>query len=349
MNITHVIFSMNTGGAELMLIDIMRQQVLLGHEVSLVVINNIYEQPLIDTIHPDVKVHFVGRPEGSRNPMWIVKYNMMLRMTRPDVVHFHLDGCIGITLFKKHIVNVYTVHSPGLILKNYKRLDKVFSISQAVKDDIQKRYGIDSEVVLNGIDFGKIQAHEGEKTLKNPFRIVQVGRIRVSIKGHDILLRAMGMLAREGYDVSADFIGETFDRGLLDDLARELGIEGRVNYLGLRSREYITSHLKDYDLLAQPSRYEGFGLTLVEGMGAKIPVLASNIEGPAEVLQHGKYGRLFETESPEDCAAAIKDIIDNYESYSELAHKDAYDYAVNEFSIRTTAKKYIKAYKSVCK
>ena len=55
----------------------------------------------------------------------------------------------------------------------------------------------------------------------------------------------------------------------------ELNLEKHVRFLGNQSREYVYSHLKDYDLFVQPSRFEGFGLTVAEAMAACVPVLVT--------------------------------------------------------------------------
>ena len=65
-----------------------------------------------------------------------------------------------------------------------------------------------------------------------------------------------------------------------------------------------------YDLLVQPSRYEGFGLTVVEGMAAGVPVLVSDIEGPMEVIDKGRHGFAFRSEDFHDCGDRMMEIME---------------------------------------
>ena len=347
MRIVHVIFSMNTGGAELMLSDIMSVQSAMGHEVSLLIINNTYTQSVLDKISDSVDIHILGRPEGSRNPLWIWRYNRMLRRLKPDVVHLHHDRAAGLLICRpSHPVYVGTVHATNIVLSYFNRLDEVYAISKAVKNDIMHRHSIDSSVVYNGLDFNRIAQSDSQQP-HTPFRIVQCGRVVCDIKGQDILVRAIAGLTAKGYDVSVDFIGEAFDKDPLCELARELGVEDRINFLGLKDRDYIYSHLKDYDLFVQPSRYEGFGLTLVEAMAAKIPVLASDVDGPAEILDENRYGLLFRSEDSDECARAIASIIDAYPIFKGNAAGSAYRHALDNYSIEATAANYISMYSNL--
>ena len=55
-------------------------------------------------------------------------------------------------------------------------------------------------------------------------------------------------------------------------LVQEYNLNSYISFLGSKDTHYIEQHLKDYDLLVQPSRIEGFGLTVAEAMAAKVPV-----------------------------------------------------------------------------
>ena len=344
MNIVHVICSLNTGGAELLLIDLARCQSELGHTVSIIVVNDSYEQSLIGSIDTRVKVRLIHRPEGSRNPLYMLRLYATIRRLHPDIIHFHHDSAAKIApLFKKSI-RVGTVHCPGINIRNYTKLDKIFAISQAVADDLEARQGISSDVILNGIDFDAINSNPLPYASGNTFRIVQTGRLDCSIKGQDIMTKAVAILTDEGRDVSVDFIGEPYDGKAIKDLSAKLGVSDRVHVLGRKSREYIYSNLCTYHLGAMPSRYEGFGLTLVEAMAAKIPVVATNVDGPAEILMDNRYGLICKPERPEDLARAIATIMDNYAIFCANAQGQAYDYARDNFSIGATAAHYVQEY-----
>lgn len=329
-----------------MLIDILAKQAEQGQDVALVVVNNDYEQALIDRLPVAVRTVFIDRPKGSRNPLWLLKYNYELLKLRPDVVHFHHDKAAGMYISKlSGARTLATVHDTKINLKYYLNLDVVCSISDSVRLDLNKRYGIESPIVYNGIDSKLIKRKEAARHTKNTeFSIVQVSRLNHEKKGQDLIIEAVARLIKEGYDVRLDFIGEGESEQLLRGQSTRLGIGQNVNFLGLKDRDYIYEHLCDYDLLVQPSRYEGFGLTIAEAMIAKVPVLVSDIEGPMEVVGNGLYGKSFKAGSVESLRESLQDVLDNYESSQRIAEGKAYDFALSSFDISETAKKYIDRY-----
>ena len=142
--------------------------------------------------------------------------------------------------------------------------------------------------------------------------------------------------------VSVDFIGEGASMDFLSEKAREYHIENRVSFLGNRDRSYIYDHLHEYDLLVQPSRVEGFGLTVAEGIAAGVPVLVSDVAGPMEIIEQGKWGTSFAQNNAADCAEKIHYILSRYAEVSEKAEAAAK--AIRKFDISLTASNYINAY-----
>ncbi len=345
MKIVHVICSLCTGGAELLLIDIVRCQSQAGHDVSLVIINNMYEDELCHRIPPEVRTVFVNRPQGSRNPWWIAKYNFALRRLKPDVIHFHHDAAVGMLL--PGFVDAYkavTIHDTGIELSHYHKVDRVLAISDAVKADLSTRYGINALTVYNGINTGCISKAPKRQLQAGHLSVLQISRLDAEKKGQDLLINAVPALKKEGYGLTVDFIGDGESYGMLKDMTKTLGLEDSVRFLGNKPRDYVYTHLADYDLLVQPSRYEGFGLTIAEGMAAKIPVLVSDIEGPLEVIGGGRYGHSFTSGSVDSLVSKIKLIYDNYDKVMDVAQNDAYDHCLSNFSVETTARKYVEKY-----
>lgn len=346
MKIVHVICSLCTGGAELLLLDIVKCQVAEGHQVSLIVINNKYEARLCEKIPEKVKTYFINRPEGSRNPLWIIKYNLAIYGLNPDVIHFHHDVAIGMTFNLRNTRSAITIHSVGADARHCKAVDKVFSISAAVQNDLLSRYGLNSVLVYNGVSDDSIFVKEDSKRPLWGLSVIQIGRLVQDEKGQDLLIEAVANLRAEGYPIKVDFIGEGRSEDILKKQCVRLGCETYINFLGNRSREYIYKNLRNYDLLVQPSRSEGFGLTVAEAMAAKIPVLVSNLDGPMEVIGNGKYGQFFDCNSVESLVEALKFIYKNYELVAETARTDAYDYCIKNFSVKSTVKNYLENYLS---
>lgn len=114
------------------------------------------------------------------------------------------------------------------------------------------------------------------------------------------------------------FIGGGDDSGLRK-LAEEKGIADRVVFAGLRDRGYIYSHLADYDAMCHPSRSEGFGLTVAEGMAAGLPLIVTRHDGPWEVADGGRLCADFEKDNVGSLADAIVKVKDNYAEFQSVA------------------------------
>lgn len=341
MKIVHCIYGFNTGGAETMLIDIVNEQCKTA-DVILVVVNKSYDRALLDKIDRSVRVVLLNRKPGSRSPFPILRFNMLLLRLRPDVIHSHQASLAPIILPVWRNM-VLTVHDVSILPKWFQRYKRLFAISDAVYDEIIGHGYSNVTKVINGIDVEAI-AMRGNEFRHSPFRIVQVARLDKNKKGQDILIKAVASLkARGNNDIAVDFIGTGVSLQELQTLASECGVESQIRFLGLRDRSYIYAHLKDYDLMCHPSRFEGFGLTVAEAVAARVPVAVSIGDGPFEIIGRGLFGRGFATENAEACADAIAEIYDNYAAALQCVD-DARRHVGENYSIRTTARAYLENY-----
>lgn len=346
MKIIHVIFSFTPDGAETMLVDVINEQIKT-EKVKLIIINNLFNKDLIQTINKKAIIFCLKRAPGSFNPFKIIKLNYEVFNYNPDVIHFHSHNAIGLIFFLRNISTFLTIHGLHRPLKYFSKYKSLFSISNAVKEDIMRRGSFNSKVIYNGIDFSIIKSNRNY-TSQRLFKIVVVSRLCHEIKGQDILLRALHHLiySKGITNLQLDLIGEGPSLNNLHEITIELNIEKYVNFLGLKDRNFIYNHLKDFSLLVQPSIHEGFGLTIVEGMAAKIPVLVSDIDGPLEIIDHGKYGYLFTKGNPLSCAEGIEKILResaDQEKFNNALDR-AYQFAFTNFSIQKTAYNYLKEY-----
>ena len=328
----------------MLFLDIMKLQSLIpGQEVHLVVLNN--EFKLLDEITEELqfKINLIGRPEGSCNPKWIIKYNYILHKIKPDIIHFHNPGTPALTIKTKNSRWIETLHTSGLSLKNRKNIDKIVAISLGVKKDLFHRYGIISETIYNGINFNDIDKN---LNLFSPviYKIVQVGSLNPEIKGQDILLRSISELPGNYQDkVQVEFIGAG-EQNRLKQLASELKIDHLVSFKGRLTRKELYRRLKEYHILVQPSRQEGFGLSIVEGLAAGLPVVVSDVEGPMEIIEHGERGLFFPSGNHKTLADKIIELIDNYRYYKERAIVSANKLLNKKYSINRVAENYLQLY-----
>ena len=319
-------------------------------------------ETLLRSIDKRIKLILFRKKVHSKNPKFILRLSYELSKITPDVVHLHSSKLFGIILNRKlSRVTCVTLHDLPqgpvrqsnclsrtfsilnfLLPGNVAYIDKiplVFSISQAVQQDLKRKYNVDSIVVANGIPTSLFQ----QRPLRNSYmvkRIVQVSRLVHEKKGQDLLIKAV---ARMQGKVEVDFIGDGDSMSYLKELTRNLKAESFVHFLGNKTQVYITQHLCDYDLLVQPSRYEGFGLTVAEAMAAQLPVLVPAGQGPAEVTCGEKYGWTFENGSVSDLEKKIDCIFSNYDR-ALMKAENAKNYVIDTYDMSITAKHYMQEY-----
>lgn len=149
-----------------------------------------------------------------------------------------------------------------------------------------------------------------------PFTVGLLGRIS-PWKGQDVFLRAFaeafpaaGGPAGTGAPVRARIIGsvmfgEDAYAESLHELCDELGIADRVEWRGFR--DDVGAELAELDVLAHCSTTpEPFGQVVVEGMAAALPVVTTDVGGPAEVVEHGRTGLLVRPGDPSALAAVLR-------------------------------------------
>jgi glycosyltransferase involved in cell wall biosynthesis len=152
-------------------------------------------------------------------------------------------------------------------------------------------------------------------------------------KNHEVILRALHLLKSEdGTALHAYFTGSSTDfRRTLDDLARDLDVLEQVHFLGFLAPEELQVVFSLATAMIFASKFEGFGLPILEAFHARLPVLSSNATTLPEV---GRNAALyFDPNSPAELAALMRKILDTPEARQDLIEKGAQvllQYSMNE-------------------
>lgn len=347
MKIVHIIYAFPTGGKETMLVDIINEQSKY-EPITLIVLNDYYDKNLISKISNKVSVYLLNRKVGSRNPIPFLKLNYILAKIQPTVIHCHDYSIASLILPLINGKKLLTIHDMNICTKYHYKYDQLFAISESVQNDIKRQSNFDSIVVNNGINVNDIQFKKGNNP--STFRIIQVSRLNHEKKGQHILLEALNILINKYNlrNLHLDFIGEGSSLNYLIGVAEKLYLTHYVSFLGLRDREYIYSHLQDYDLLVQPSLFEGFGLTIIEAMAAGIEILVSDIDGPLEIIEKIGHGHKFKSGNTDDCALKIYEIYSNCNIMDSNFRLEMQREACKKlFDVEITAKNYLDEYKNL--
>jgi glycosyltransferase involved in cell wall biosynthesis len=109
-------------------------------------------------------------------------------------------------------------------------------------------------------------------------------------KGHAVLLDALALLHERGTPASLTLVGHGPERARLEAQAAALGLDGAVRFAGPVANDEVPGFYARADVFCLPSFAEGLPTVLMEAMAAGLPVVATNVNGTAELVEHGESG-----------------------------------------------------------
>jgi len=146
-----------------------------------------------------------------------------------------------------------------------------------------------------------------------PVRVFACGRLHPG-KRHDLIIRAVGLLRKEGVDARLVVAGEDADSGTgqfrrdLENLANELGVQDVVRLPGPMSEADVRGELEAAHVFVLSSDTEALGIVLVEAMAMRVPVVTTAVGGTTELVRDGDNGLAVPPGDPVAIAAAIRRI-----------------------------------------
>ena len=182
---------------------------------------------------------------------------------------------------------------------------RVICISEKVQEDLFSGVHCRSFIVHNGVDTNMFSPSPSQET--NPV-VLSVGNL-IPAKGHETLLRAVAALRGRHPLLRCQIIGVGPERQRLENLARQLGIADRVEFLGRQSRAAVANAMQDCSVFALPSIYEGLGCVYLEAMATGKPAIGCTGQGIAGVITSGKDGWLVQPDDTEELTNALHQLL----------------------------------------
>lgn len=338
-NIMYLLSSFNSGGLEKMIIEFFEEAKLHNDaKFVLVVMNDKYDADLRKRIeNTGFKCVFLNRKEGKKDLKYLFELIKIIRENNIKIIHSHNYGSkfwsILCKILNPSLKLFFTIHSmttfrgqKGLkIFLHNLFIDENIAISKSVKQNAENSGIKRIKLIYNGIDTKK---YDVPRNKSDEFKIINVARVNHKIKGQDILIEALAECKSRGYRLKCDFVGGIYDYGqksyeYLKNLVVKLGLQEDVKFLG--NCDNIAEMLAKSDVFVSASREEGFGLTIVEAMSAKIPVISSDVFGPKEIIKDGT-GLFFENENSKDLAEKII-LLYNDEKLRQSLVEKAFEYS----------------------
>lgn len=334
VRVFYVIDSFDIGGAQRQLLELMRRldrrryQAVVCPLWPLMALEADYQQ----TGWPIIRTHKKAHLDIS--VIWRLAREM--RAFRPHIVHTWLFtgnfwGRLAAALARMPVViSGERVVAPKGIVPPYAALvnylaaclaDVITFNSQNGQREAKLPGGIKRpslKVIYNGVDlqrFDIAQVQSAATVLKKSLGIEidalilgNIGRL-TDQKGQDILLQAAHQLIQRGNNLKVILVGAGPTRHELEALAAELGLRDAVLFLGPRSD--IPELLSLFDIFVLSSHWEGFPNVILEAMAMGKPVVATDVAGVSEMVEHGVTGLLVKAGDPHLLAQAILRLMDN--------------------------------------
>jgi glycosyltransferase involved in cell wall biosynthesis len=166
-------------------------------------------------------------------------------------------------------------------------------------------------------------------------------------KNHQVVLRALGYLRDQHQrSVKVVFTGAPGSHhGQLNALAQDLGISGQVSHHGFVTEKELQVIYKQSTALVFPSKFEGFGLPILEAFKTGTPVVAANASVLPEIAQEAAL--YFDPDSPEELGLTMLRLLDSQSLRQDCIHAGAR--VLNQFSIRDTVSRFQKLYRRIAR
>ncbi len=309
-------------------------------------------------------------PLKSRAAFWIylvptlLQLGRLVRLHRVDLVNIHYPSeqfvYFALLRFMMRFQLVLSIHGADLFedgrpRRRYGRTirlllnsaDLLITPSQSTLNDvvaIVPSLARRARFIHNAVDLGEFQPAQRTPPSDNPY-VLCVANHNAK-KAIDVLLRAFAELGPADGRVELWLVGDGPLRGELEHLARELGLDGRVRFLGARGRDDIRRYMRGCLLFVLPSRAEPFGIVILEALASRKPVVATKAGGIPEIIQDGVTGVLVAPDDPTSLCNAMRGLLRD-QAFRERLAEAGYQRVTRHFQWAAAGERYEATFKAL--
>ncbi|KNF09180.1 N-acetyl-alpha-D-glucosaminyl L-malate synthase [Gottschalkia purinilytica] len=358
MNVLHLIFSMEKGGAETYLINLIKNS-KENVKYFIVCDHKGYNHRKLEELDVEVEIIPMNSVYDIKSAHKIASY---CKKNKIDIIqaHFLRESFIAVLakLFYPKLRVVWTTHFiyeySGLINKLNKVFakfaDRIISVSNAVKKSLENE-NINSKkitTIYNGVDteyFKPIAVNNIREEFnidKDELLLITAARFE-KIKGHDFLIDGLYELKNKGIQFKCLLVGDGSEKNNLENKIKELELEENIIFTGYR--EDIPSLLSASDIYISPSINEAISFSILEALSCNIPAIATNVGGVPEIFEQSNCGAMIEYGDKEALANSILELYSNKDEYLEKK-KNARKLVIDKFSITNMVEKTVELYEN---
>jgi glycosyltransferase involved in cell wall biosynthesis len=322
MRVLHFITTIELGGAEKQLLTLVEKQVESGLHIHV-----IYIKGKPDLLFEFEKLGVTVSQCSHMDSLAQIKFlRLYVKNNQISLIHAHLPRAELLStlalvkvpiVISRHNAEPFFPRAPRLLSKELSRLVCLRARAIIAITDAVKLYLIESgevkdtkkvTVIRYGINLEKSDQRENSMAIKKKrLKLLSIGRL-VEQKDYPTTLNALALLSKSGKEFEYNVIGEGILQSSLSQQSHDLGIAQSISWIGKTNQ--VIKFLNESNVFILSSRYEGFGLVLLEAMKQGTPILASNCPAIAEVVGKNYLG-LFPVGDPTTLAKLLLSCYDS--------------------------------------
>jgi len=334
-----------------------------------------YDVTLVELRHPsrateafkDLGVEVTNLGRGKYNPITLIDLIKIIRRENADIIHCHgygsstfcrVAGLITRTpvVIHEHMIDQFTPRHMVLMDKALSPLtSKAIAVSGAVKIFMNTKRGIPLgkiDVIHNGLPTEYCNRYSEEEKVKIRFGldvsdtypvITVTGRLD-HVKGHEVLIRALSILADSEMPYICLIVGDGELMPSLQKLAKDLGVSEHTRFLGFRTD--ISEILSITDIMVISSYSEGCSLALLEGMAAGTAIVSTAVGGIPEMVDDKETALLIKPGDPKAMSCALETLIKD-KTFRRKLGAQAKKVCEENYLITQTISRFIELYQQL--
>jgi N-acetyl-alpha-D-glucosaminyl L-malate synthase BshA len=337
----------SVGGSGVVATELAKALAARGHSVHLVSSDTPFR---LNEFHTDLTFHRIHTPAYPlfREPQYVLSLaNKLVQVGREfklDIVHAHyaIPHATAALLARQVLQStgrpprvVTTLHGTDITLVgndpsfseivafSIEQSDGVTAVSRSLRDATHGELGVKRAITVipNFLDCSVFRREEVPH-LRRRFTAEGTAKVVIHVSNFRPVKRidaVMAVFARIARTVQARLllVGDGPELASVYRLSRELGVTNLVDALG--SQEAVIPLLSAADVFLLPSAQESFGLAALEAMACEVPVVASNVGGLPEVIEHGRTGFLHAPDDLDGMAASAVAVLENESLHQQIA------------------------------